>query len=106
MSWKIVDQMRPLLANGSGASGYHKTLVEAYKQEHSRRAKMWLGISDYLRNRSTSGKVFFDFDDLHAEMQVPSLSWLLMVVLTEIESHIPYYTHRLTFGFRLSRMLS
>ena len=100
LSWQVVDQLRSLLANGSGVSGFYRSLLEGYKQSHANRAKMWRGYSSAMYVKSTkehhkARSLFFDFDDPQSEAKVPSLAYLIEVVIREIELKIPYYTRKL-----------
>ena len=100
ISFQVLDQLRALLANGAGISGVRKSLVEAYKISHANQAKMWRGFTELCYRRSNKPEyakrsLFFDFDDLQAEMQIPSLAYLVEMTLRDIESRIPYYTRKL-----------
>jgi hypothetical protein len=101
IKWMMIDEMRALLAHGSGASGYSKTVNECYKQSHSNKARMWRDHCDVMHQCGEAGKrvekrsVYFDADDPRAEMNIPSVNFLLSTTIKEIESKIPYYERKL-----------
>jgi hypothetical protein len=89
-----------MLAHGSGATGYVKSLRERYKQSHAAKAKMWRSHVDL--EHSAKGKEnikkrtpHFDFDDPRNDIESPLLSYLLGVAIADIESRIPFYTRKL-----------
>jgi len=96
----LIHRMRSSLANGSGASGFRKSLVENYQRTHRSRAKMWLGHLHSIQYEvgKPAPCSFFQFDDPRSEIELPSLAWLLGVVVTMIEARIPYYEHRMSMG--------
>lgn len=79
----LMHRMRSSLANGSGASGFRKTLIESYQRTHRNRAKMWLGHLCCIQYEATKPVPcpFFQFDDPRSEIELPSLAWLLGVIV-------------------------
>lgn len=45
---------------------------------------------------ATPQRFLFDFEDERSEVSSPSLNYLIMVVLEEIESRIDFYKHKMT----------
>ena len=101
----ILEEMRSLMANGSGAAGYHHSLVEKYKRRHWSLRKMWtdyskwryarLSMSADLRLAPPVRECFFDFDDDEYDTNLPSLSYLLQLTIEDIERCIPYYNRKM-----------
>jgi hypothetical protein len=100
VSFTVVEEMRSMLAHGSGAAGCVKSLRERHKQSHAAKAKMWHSHVDL--EHSAKGKVnikkrtpHFDFDDPRNDFESPSLSHLLGVATADIESRIPFHARKL-----------
>ncbi len=86
VSFTVVEEMRSMLAHGSGANGFVKSLRERYKQAHSTKAKMWrchVDIEHSARGKANVKKrsPHFDFDDPRNDTKLPSLSYLLAVAI-------------------------
>ena len=103
--WTVLDEMRAMIANGSGASGFHRALIEQYKQAHANKSKMW---RDFVNRRYHDQKIaadlslvqkaralYFDFDDPGYDTRTPSFSFLLNLCIEEIESRVPYYCRKM-----------
>ena len=93
VSWRVINQLRALVANGSGVSGFQKSLTEAYKRTYWDRCKMWRNYScicyeQSLRPEHKKRSTFFDFDAPESELKVPSLSYLIEMLVRNIESRI------------------
>jgi ribonuclease D len=100
VSFTVVEDMRSMLAHGSGANGFTKSLRERYKQSHAAKAKMWRShvALEYSAEGMANVKKrtpHFDFDDPRNDIELPSLSYLLAVAIADIESRIPFYTRKL-----------
>ena len=105
IKWSLIDQMRSMLAYGLSALGFVKALTERHKQNHSATSKMWRSYVDYYNTTAPPGQqriakrsLYFDFDDVRCETQLPSLSYLLEATVQEIEAKIPYYRHKMTMN--------
>jgi hypothetical protein len=102
VSYKLIDQGRALLANGAGASGFVRMIKESYQQRHHHHGKMWRSYVNHSKNNDIKRKkrsLYFDSDDPRAELRAPSLTYMLKVILSEIELRIPYYTARMQMVF-------
>ena len=53
ISFKLMDQLLALMANGSGLSGFHNSLLEEYKNNHGHRYQMWRGYTDACYQRQS-----------------------------------------------------
>lgn len=84
--------MRSCLANGSGASGFHKTVTENYTRCHAKKAMMWRG---HVQNMSVRQAPFYDLNDPRAETELPSLAYLLEVTVLAMETRHPYYIRKM-----------
>ena len=99
--WKLVDSLRSALARGMGASGFHKSLAEAYKRRHFESARKWRNYCDMrypkplLNSRLARKEPFVEFHSKIYDGRIPSLAFLIRCVTEDIESRIPYYTRRL-----------
>jgi hypothetical protein len=104
----VMDHMRSMLANGSGAAGFQRSIVETYKQRHASVQKMWTNYTNQRFHHSqvtardedgqfarTPREVFFDFNDPMYDTKVPSLKYLLQLVVEEIERRVPYYNRKM-----------
>ena len=84
-----------MLAHGSGATGFVKSLRERHKQSHAIKGKMWRSHTDFEHGNVKKRTPHFDFDDPRNDTESPSLSYLLEVAIADIESRIPFYTRKL-----------
>jgi hypothetical protein len=96
--------MRADLAHGISALGFANSLRERYKQSHAQTSRKWRSHCSAFNEVAERGQriakrsLYFDFEDPQSDNAVPSLNYLLRVTLEEIESHIPYYKHRMTMN--------
>ena len=99
--WKLIDSLRSALARGMGASGFHKSLAEAYKRRHFESARKWRNYCDMrhpkplLHSRLEKKEPFVEFSSEVYDGRIPSLAFLIRCVTQDIESRIPYYTRKL-----------
>lgn len=99
--WLLLDQFRSSLALGMGLSGCRKALCEAYKSRHSSSSRMWLDYCNFRHANQAATEVvmfrrtqFAAFTSAEYGGMLPSMAYIIMCVIQDIESRIEYYDRR------------
>ena len=99
--WKVIEQMKSQLAHGISANGFRDSIAERYSQSYGRQRAKWVSYSTLPRVLAVGQRKvqpLFAFDDRRSEMTVPSLNFLIKVVLEEMESRMPFYNKKMTMN--------